>query len=259
MEYCEKCHGYITDRISFPLHAHDPILKIVKHKNVRKHAWKIASFYAWAFHKNGDFPIRKVLEQAKLILTLQNSNEILERKITGEAYLKEKHAKILETFFHEYEKQYPEFGKEFEILVEYLYEWSIVPLRDTETMRTGIIWFIDWFCTLMEVLPDLHREHSGGYVESKAVKAEVKAAAKAVAKAEKKITSAFSNSVVPSLSSVPSRPKSATRVRMVMPTPVLPPTSPTIPSDAIAITIKVPKYADDYVENWDDFMDQLYA
>lgn len=251
MEYCEKCHGYITDRLSFPLHSHEPILKIIKHKNVRKHAWKIASFYAWAFQKNGDFPVRKVIEQAKVMVTIQNSKEILERKITGEAYLKESHSKILESFFHEYEKLYPEFGKEFEILVEFLYEWSIIPLRDNETMRIGIIWFIDWFCTLMETLPDLHREHSGGYVESKAVKAEVKMAAKA-AKHGGKIVSAFTNPCVPK------RPQTATRVRLVMP-PQNPVAVPTIPSDAVAITIKVPKYADDYVENWDDFMDQLYA
>ena len=248
MEYCEKCQGYITDRLSFPLHGNEPILKIIKHKNVRKHAWKIASFYAWAFQKNGDFPVRKVIEQAKVIVTIENSKQILERKITGDAYLKENHIEILETFFHEYEKQYPEFGKEFEILVEFLYEWSIIPIRDTVTMRTGILWFIDWFCTLMETLPDLHREHSGGYVESKAVKAEVKMAAKAA----KKIVSAFSNP------SVPLRPQSATRVRAFIP-PKAEPVVQTIPSDAIAITIKVPKYADDYVENWDDFMDQLYA
>jgi hypothetical protein len=44
-----------------------------------------------------------------------------------------------------------------------------------------------------------------------------------------------------------------------MPPQETPPVVSTIPSDAIAITIKVPKYADDYVENWDDFMDQLYS
>ena len=247
MDCCEKCLGYITDRISFPLHSHDPILKIIKHKNVRKHAWKIASFYCWAFQKNGSFPIRKVIEQSKVMVTIQNSKQILERKITGDAYLKENNAEILETFFHEYEKQFPEFGKEFEILVEFLYEWSIIPHRDTITIRTGIIWFIDWFCTLMEVLPEIHHEHSGGYLEVKAVKAEVKAAAKAA----KKIMSPFH--VVN-----PIRPQSATRVRAFIP-PQKEPVIQTIPSDAIAITIKVPKYADDYVENWDDFMDQLYV
>lgn len=245
MDHCDKCLGYITDRLSFPLHGHEMISNIIRHKNVRKHAWKIASFYSWAFQKNGDFPVRKVVEQSKVIVTIKYSKEILERKITGNTYLQENNAKILETFFYEYEKQFPEFGKEFEILVEHLYEWSILPMRDNETTHTGIIWFVDWFCAFMEILPDLHREHSGGYVESKEVKKEVKAAAKAI------------TIINPFAASVPSRPRSATRVRTFMPSqkePVI----QTIPSDAFAITIKVPKYADDYVENWDDFMDQLY-
>jgi hypothetical protein len=247
MDHCEKCLGYITDRLSFPLHGHEPICQLIRHKNVRKHAWKIASFYSWAFQKNGEFPVKKVIEQSRVMVTIKHSKEILERKITGNAYLQENNAKILETFFHEYEKQFPDFGKEFEILVEFLYEWSVLPMRDNDTMKIGILWFIDWFCVFMEILPDLHREHSGGYLESQAVKKEVKKAVKKAA-----IVNPFS-------SPVPIRPQSATRVRIVMPSQETPPVVSTIPSDAIAITIKVPKYADDYVENWDDFMDQLYS
>ncbi len=242
MEPCQKCYGYITDRLSFPLHNHEPINNVIRHKNVRKHAWKIATFYNWAFFKNGDFPVRKVLEQSKVMVTIKHSNEILEQKITGNAFLEAHNDIVLETFFHEYEKQFPEFGKEFEILVEYFYEWSIVPLRDNQTMRIGILWFIDMFYNLMMVLPDIHREHSGGYLESNAVKKEVKKAIK--------ITSAFA-------SVKPVRPQSATRVRLVMPPQPEVSVTPTIPCDHVAI--KIPKYADDYVENWDDFMDRLYS
>ena len=242
MDHCEKCIGYITDRLSFPLHGHEPICQLIRHKNVRKHAWKIASFYSWAFQKNGEFPVKKVIEQSRVMVTIKHSKEILERKITGNAYLQENNAKILETFFHEYEKQFPDFGKEFEILVEFLYEWSILPMRDNDTMKIGILWFIDWFCVFMEILPDLHREHSGGYLESQAVKNEVKKAVK--------ITSTFT-------SIKPIRPQTATRVRLVMPPQPEVSLTPTIPCDHVAI--KIPKYADDYVENWDDFMDRLYS
>ena len=42
--YCDKCLGYVTDKLSFPPHAHEPVMQVLKFKNLVKYAHVLAHF-----------------------------------------------------------------------------------------------------------------------------------------------------------------------------------------------------------------------
>ncbi len=220
--FCDKCFGYVCDKLSFPPHAHDPVMQVMKFKNLVKYAPAIARFMMEWLDLCRDTEMVNIVETAKMRMTIQNSETILKTNSHGNKFIQEHPQLYSEFVMRELESQVLDFKKEVWQGIWLMAEYNVVHVRK-DVDGYFLHWFVQFFLGLWAELPGIHQEHS-----------RVRGAA---------TTGAAVVRTVRPRTAGPSRPlliPSIARVRTY--------TSPFQPPTSLAIVVK----KDTYIENLED-------
>ncbi len=159
--FCDKCLGYVTDKLSFPPHAHDPVMKVLKFKNLVKYAPALARFLMEWLDLCRDTELVNIVETAKMRMTIQNSETILKTNSHGNKFLQEHPQLYSEFVMRELESQVLGFKKEVWQVIWLMAEYNVVHVRK-DVDGYFLHWFVQFFLGLWAELPGIHQEHSRG-------------------------------------------------------------------------------------------------
>ncbi len=157
--FCDKCLGYVTDKLSFPPHAHDPVMQVLKFKNLVKYAPAIARFLMEWLELCRDNELVNIVETAKMRMTIQNSETILKTNSHGNKFIQEHPQLYSEFVMRELESQVLNFKKEVWQGIWMLAEYNVVHVRK-DVDGYFLHWFVQFFLGLWAELPGIHQEHS---------------------------------------------------------------------------------------------------
>ncbi len=156
--YCDKCLGYVTDKLSFPPHAHEPIMQVLKFKNLIKYAHVLAHFILEWITLCENTEVVHIVETAKMRMTIQHAEIICKSNSNGVEFIQQHPQLYSEYIMRELESQVLGFKKEVWQVIWLMAEYNIVRAQK-DVDGHFLHWFVQHFIGFWSELPAIHNEH----------------------------------------------------------------------------------------------------